>query len=66
MHEKKLGICLLVGLVAFGSLSIDWSKVSAQSKEQIQQELNDLQKEQLQLQEKIKTYNPIKMKRKKR
>lgn len=52
--KKKLGIGLLVGLVAFGSLSIDWNRVSAQSKEQLQQELNDLQKEQLQLQEKNK------------
>lgn len=52
--KKKLGICLLVGLMAFGSFSIDWNKVSAQSKEQLQQELDDLQKEQLQLKEKNK------------
>ncbi|WP_047980822.1 murein hydrolase activator EnvC family protein [Ornithinibacillus contaminans] len=49
--KKKVGIGLLIGLLTLSSVSIDWSTVSAQSKEELQQEIKELEKEQLQLNE---------------
>ncbi|WP_026908993.1 murein hydrolase activator EnvC family protein [Paucisalibacillus globulus] len=47
--KKKIGICFLVALTAFGTVSFDWNIVSAQTEDEIKKEIKDLEKEQLQL-----------------
>jgi peptidoglycan hydrolase CwlO-like protein len=52
--RKKLGISLLIGLTVLSSTSFDWNYVSAKTKQEYEQELKDLEKEQLQLKEQNK------------
>ncbi|WP_042142681.1 murein hydrolase activator EnvC [Paucisalibacillus sp. EB02] len=52
--KKKLGISLLIALMAFGTVSFDWNLVSAQTEEDIEQEIKELENEQLQLGEQKK------------
>ncbi|WP_212919879.1 murein hydrolase activator EnvC family protein [Ornithinibacillus bavariensis] len=52
--RKKLGISMLIGLIILGSVPVNGIHVSAKTKEEYEQELKDLEKEQLQLKEQNK------------